>query len=503
MSVRLASLIFAAATAAAAHAADFNGDGRPDLVLLNRESQSVEVHLANATAPGEPFTYTLREPDKPWRMEYGDAGAHTETGDFNGDGFDDLLIRRLDTNEIRVLLYAPDGDGVRLLNTNRPGKYRRPEILASELLAVGDFDGDSRSDLLFRDPQDGRFYVYMAFGLNVKGWLSGASNINERFEDPGTDEPELLDWTVAAVGDFDGDSRSDLLLYHARDEVWSMQLMDARDARPESAQINLPGNEYSLEAAARLDGDDTTDLLFRNQLTGEWLAYLVQGAAVTGIVPIPGSTQQALSLHALADFDGDGGNDMLLRHGVSGAWRMMYLQDAVKVGNGFPDLPDDLSMRLVSAEDLSGDGLPDLLLRDGEGRLAVYRLQGDISTGQALEAGSNDATGLSCPRRLPGRDVVPAAAPALDADQAWLSWRLPQTRQTGEPLCGGDIAGFHLFWYSTDFEDWGSMRIDDPLANGTRIDDLDSGRTYRFGIRAIDRNGRYSRMSTMGSKTIP
>jgi Ca2+-binding RTX toxin-like protein len=66
----------------------------------------------------------------------------------------------------------------------------------------GDFNGDGRSDILWRNGDTGENYVYFMDGLNIlptEGYVRTVAD---------------LDWAVAGTGDYNGDGTSDILWRH-------------------------------------------------------------------------------------------------------------------------------------------------------------------------------------------------------------------------------------------------------------------------------------------------
>jgi hypothetical protein len=63
---------------------------------------------------------------------------------------------------------------------------------------VGDFDGDSRADILWRNSTSGENYVYLMQGTNIvgEGYLRTVADQS---------------WQIAALGDYDGDGKTDIL----------------------------------------------------------------------------------------------------------------------------------------------------------------------------------------------------------------------------------------------------------------------------------------------------
>src|SRR5207248_3171314 len=119
---------------------DVNGDGRPDLLVANRTSDTVSG-LLNRPAPG------ATSPSFAPASNFG-AGSHpysVAVGDVNGDGRLDLLVANNGSDTVSVLL-----------NTTAPGVTTPSFAPASNFgagsgpisVAVGDVNGDGKPDLL-------------------------------------------------------------------------------------------------------------------------------------------------------------------------------------------------------------------------------------------------------------------------------------------------------------------------------------------------------------------
>jgi metallo-beta-lactamase class B len=128
---------------------DFNGDKRPDVVLLSygmhgQTSARVFYNTGNADRPfgDKPDAVMALNPEKK-----GDPLTLLRDTpvvcDWNGDGFDDLVIGRGQSQEVLVLLGGRDG-----LDAKRLEKIALDYRVHYETgLFVGDFNGDGRQDL--------------------------------------------------------------------------------------------------------------------------------------------------------------------------------------------------------------------------------------------------------------------------------------------------------------------------------------------------------------------
>ncbi len=134
--------------------ADFNGDGRPDLVTANYTDGTVSVLLnttnAGATAPSFAVQETFSVGSNPYSVA---------VGDFNGDGRPDIVVANRNAA----------GTVTILLNTTAPGatvpSFAAPQTFAvgntPYAVAVGDFSDDGRADIAVANSGSGTVSVLM------------------------------------------------------------------------------------------------------------------------------------------------------------------------------------------------------------------------------------------------------------------------------------------------------------------------------------------------------
>src|SRR4029453_11386834 len=80
---------------------DLNGDGKPDLVVANFNSNNVSV-LLNKTLPGASALSFAQKQD----VATSEGPIYVTTGDLNGDGKLDLAVVDLLVNTVSVLLHT-------------------------------------------------------------------------------------------------------------------------------------------------------------------------------------------------------------------------------------------------------------------------------------------------------------------------------------------------------------------------------------------------------------
>jgi hypothetical protein len=106
-----------------------------------------------------------------------------------------------------------------------------------EIKGVGDFDGDGKADIAWRHSQSGENYLYPMDGTTIKpteGFLRTVAD---------------LDWKIVAVGDYDGDGKSDLLWRHASTGQNYLYPMDGTAIKPSEGFLRtVPPGSWAVAA---------------------------------------------------------------------------------------------------------------------------------------------------------------------------------------------------------------------------------------------------------------
>ena len=132
-------------------AADFDGDGRADILWRNTQTgQNYIYFMDGTTIKSEGFIRTVA--DLNWDVQ----GA----GDFDDDGFADILWRNTATGENYI--YHMQG------TTIHAEGFLRTVDLTWVIADVGDFDGDGKSDIVWRNTVTGDNYIYFMDGTTIK-----------------------------------------------------------------------------------------------------------------------------------------------------------------------------------------------------------------------------------------------------------------------------------------------------------------------------------------------
>ncbi len=329
---------------------DFNGDGFMDLVTSDRFGSDVSVLLGVGDGTFRPaIGYTVHS-----------GPAAVVVGDFTGDNKLDIAVACRDTGEIVIL--PGFGDGT--FDTSSP------IVLTAGAGPLGlvaeDFNNDGKLDLATSNAFSGDVTVFLNQGSST--FAAGVAYT------VGT-QPESL-----AAGDFNGDGASDLAVANRGSNNISILLGSTSGAFAAGATLNV-GDQPSSISAGDINGDGRADLVTANANSDDVSILLATGGGnfapeqrvdVRLMPPIlaAGDFRSAIKL---VDVNNDGKLDLIVSNTADA-----NVAVALGSGNGtfarrqlvtVSNHPQDFD-----AADLNGDGRPDFFTADGNDSTATIRL---------------------------------------------------------------------------------------------------------------------------------
>lgn len=247
----------------------------------------------------------------------GRAGDIPLVGDFDGDGYEDLIV------------YSPTFLSFTIYTGPPSGKWYTFALgRAGDIPIVADITGDRAADLVLFRPSDGTWNVYPSSSLR-------GLNLGKRIEMPWSFQWGKSTDKYVFLKDFDGDGTGDLVIYRPETRMWHVCPIDyinhnvfIRDGNPTYKPWTFDyGASWLIPIPGYWDSDNMADLgvLHKDTMTSYFVprAYILgdasgdhgtrnfqYGSVALGDQPCP------------ADFDGDSTTDICIWRPGTG---MMYV----------------------------------------------------------------------------------------------------------------------------------------------------------------------------------
>jgi beta-lactamase class A len=218
--------------------------------------------------------------------------SRTPFGDFNGDGWSDVLARQTSTGSLNLYL----GNGAKLRSNKRFGNgWNRMNAITR----MGDFNKDGHEDVIAREAATGALLLYRGTGSGFKPRLTLSSRgWNDMRE-------------ITPVGDLDGDGFPDLLA--VRTSTGFLYLYPGRGSSLGAKRLIGGGwNAMSeLTGVGDFNRDGHVDLMARRTATGTLRLYKGTGTTLGVQVQVGAGWQRMRDIVGVGDFERGGFNDLL------------------------------------------------------------------------------------------------------------------------------------------------------------------------------------------------
>lgn len=234
--------------------ADFDADGRTDIVFRNTTSGSLVAWYMDGLRKLGGALFSPAQPvDANWLL-VGQA-------DFNADAKPDLLFWNQTSGNL--VFWFMDG-------VTRVGS----QLIAGELTldlrvaGTGDFNHDGQTDILWRSESSGALSIWRMTGTTHDDTVSTAPAA-----------PASTAWKLVAVGDLDSDGEPDLLFRNdvsAKLVAWLMN-GETRDVGLFLTPDSASDPAWKPIAIADVDADGKGDILFQHDTTAEIRVWLMSG----------------------------------------------------------------------------------------------------------------------------------------------------------------------------------------------------------------------------------
>ncbi|WND79644.1 FG-GAP-like repeat-containing protein [Lysobacter capsici] len=234
----------------------------------------------------------------PWGWQWNAMSTNRDLalGDYDGDGKTDRAI--VDRANSSWYVIASSGSSPiawgwqwNAMSTNRD-------------LALGDYDGDGKTDRAIVDRANSSWYVIASSGSSPIAWGWQWSGMGSQHE--------------LVLGDYDGDGKTDRAIVDRSTSAW--YVIASSGTSPIAWGWQWAGMDAQEELAlGDYDGDGKTDRAIVDRATSRW--YVISSSGQT-VVPWGWQWNQmdTAAPLALGDYDGDGKIDRTLANPANSSW---------------------------------------------------------------------------------------------------------------------------------------------------------------------------------------
>ncbi len=313
---------------------DFNGDGKPDLVVTNNggNPNTLSILLGNGDGTFQPHT----------DIAGGGNPLQVIVADFNRDGKLDLAVANSINNTVTVLLGKGDG------TFQSPVAYTTGTT--PQWLVAADFNGDGNLDIATANYEGDYWSGSISILLgNGDGTFQGQARY-----------PVGINPFGIMAADFNHDGNLDLAVVCNNGYYGVWILLGNGDGSFQSPVYYPSGYNPRVGVVTDLNGDGNPDIAIANCISNSVSILFGDGTGnfASQIVYPAGVCPQTL---AGGDFDGDGNFDLVTPNSGSNNVSMLKGNDsgAFQTGNSFAVGSNPM---FVAVADFNGDTAPDLVV---------------------------------------------------------------------------------------------------------------------------------------------
>ena len=306
---------------------DLNGDGKTDLVVGNSYND-ISVLLGNGDGTFQPQT-TYGAGRNPWSIS---------VADVNGDGAVDLVVANTLDNSVSILRGNGDGS-FRVQVTYAAGSKGTSEW--AESVAIGDFNGDGKLDLVVANSWSNHISVLLG---------NGDGSYRPKVTYPSGTAP----WSVSSpasvsVADFNGDGIADLAVANQFSYNVSV-LLGNGDGTFQTQTTYEVGNGPRYLAVADFNGDGKVDLVVGNESGGK-VSVLLNTSIFPRAIKGTLGDQKTLSEAPVRPF-----KDVIVMDYTSGAIQTLTIDLSASAGGFGGALAVESGARIDAAFEALGSG---------------------------------------------------------------------------------------------------------------------------------------------------
>jgi hypothetical protein len=323
-------------------AGDFNNDGHLDLAIANGLN-GTGITIAMGTGDG-----TFQSAPKPGGPPPSTDWRDVVTGDFNGDGKQDIAGRAANGQWWVSLSNGTSFSAPQLWDTWSTGTTWLD-------VHTGDFNGDGKTDIVGR-ASNGQWWVALSTGssFNDQLWDTWSSGVT---------------WADVKVGDFNGDGKADIAGRYLQGGTWWVGLSTGSGFNTTQWAAWSTGGTWVDVNVGDFNGDGKADIVGRALENGQWYVGLSNGS--TGFNTTLWDTWSTGATWVdvkVGDFNGDGKADIVGRALENGQWYVGLSNGATGFNTSLWETWSTAATWVdVRVGDFNGDGKADITGRYLEG----------------------------------------------------------------------------------------------------------------------------------------
>ncbi len=341
----------------------------------------------------------------------GSTWVDINTIDFWGTGREAVIGRNAETNEWRLTWSSGSGYATATVSIWGAGAYADAQ--------VADLQQDGREDLIARQVATGKWFSLESSPASIQTEFIGAWQPNATYtkvwhgDFNGDSKVDLIGldsskqtWqgllsassasytvqtyanpefgfnaTNLAMGDFDADGRLDLIGRGTGTDNW--QTLSVANGQLVASRFDTwtaYGTTWSDQLVIDFNGDGDTDLLARDATTGDW--WLTTFAASTPMTSKVANWNPAATWQAMQtiDFDDNGTIDIIARNTTTGDWQLLRSVNGVITSTVIGNWSTAITWTDFQVVDLFGNGRPMIVARNA----ATNAWQGLWSVGEGF-----------------------------------------------------------------------------------------------------------------------